>query len=29
LLLIRSYMDEVTYNAKGTEITMVKRRARC
>jgi anti-sigma regulatory factor (Ser/Thr protein kinase) len=29
LLLIRAYMDEVTYNATGTEITLVKRRARC
>jgi anti-sigma regulatory factor (Ser/Thr protein kinase) len=29
LLLIRTYMDEVTFNAKGTEITLIKRRARC
>jgi anti-sigma regulatory factor (Ser/Thr protein kinase) len=29
LLLIRTYMDEVTYNATGTEITLVKRRSRC
>jgi hypothetical protein len=26
LLLIRAFMDEVTHNAKGNEITMVKRR---
>jgi anti-sigma regulatory factor (Ser/Thr protein kinase) len=29
LLLIRTYMDEVAFNATGTEITLVKRRARC
>jgi anti-sigma regulatory factor (Ser/Thr protein kinase) len=29
LLLMRAYMDEVTFNATGTEITLVKRRARC
>ena len=26
LLLIRTFMDEITHNAKGNEITMVKRR---
>jgi anti-sigma regulatory factor (Ser/Thr protein kinase) len=29
LFLIRTYMDEVSFNANGTEITLVKRRARC
>ncbi|MGE0608143.1 MAG: ATP-binding protein, partial [Pirellulales bacterium] len=26
LLLMRSFMDEVTYNATGNQITLVKRR---
>jgi anti-sigma regulatory factor (Ser/Thr protein kinase) len=26
LLLIRTFMDEVRYNARGNEITMIKRR---
>jgi anti-sigma regulatory factor (Ser/Thr protein kinase) len=29
LLLIRSYMDEIAFNATGTEITLIKRRAHC
>ena len=28
VLLIRTFMDEVTYNEKGNEITMIKRRGR-
>jgi anti-sigma regulatory factor (Ser/Thr protein kinase) len=29
LLLIRAYMDEVTFNATGTQITLIKKRASC